>query len=216
MDAVTPTEFSALPDLDDWRFVLGAIHAEFGFVSFSAAGAFVTEVAAAADAADHHPEVTLRYPGRVRVSMRSHDSTSLTTRDVGMAHTVSTIAHAAHATSSPTHGQALEIAIDTMDASRIRPFWAAVLGYVEVGENALADPDHFGATMWFQQMDEPRSERQRFHIDVSVPHDVAAARVDAAIAAGGRLVTDEFARSWWILADADGNEACVCTWQDRS
>ena len=147
--------------------------------------------------------------------MRSHDSASLTTRDVDMARTISTIAHAAHATTAPTHGQLLEIAIDTMDASRIRPFWAAVLGYVEAGENALTDPDGFGAGLWFQQMDEPRTERQRFHLDVSVPHDMAETRVAAAIAAGGKLVSDEFARSWWILADADGNEACVCTWQDR-
>ena len=40
--------------------------------------------------------------------------------------------------------------------------------------------------------------------------------VAAAVAAGGRLVSDAFASSWWILADADGNEACVCTWQDRT
>ncbi len=215
MSAITAADFSAIPDLDDWRFVLGAVHAEFGFTSFAAAGAFVAAVGEAADEADHHPEVTLRYPGRVRVSMRSHDSASLTSRDVDMARTISTIARAAHATSAPTHGQALEIAIDTMDASRILPFWAAVLGYVTASENALADPDHFGASVWFQQMDEPRIERQRFHIDVSVPHDIAEQRVAAAIAAGGRLVSDEFARSWWILADADGNEACVCTWQDR-
>ncbi len=59
------------------------------------------------------------------------------------------------------------------------------------------------------------TERSRFHIDVDVPHDQAAARIEAAIAAGGRLVTDEFAPAWWVLADADGNEACVCTWQGR-
>jgi len=29
------------------------------------------------------------------------------------------------------------------------------------------------------------------------------------------LVTDRYARSWWVLADADGNEACISTWQDR-
>jgi 4a-hydroxytetrahydrobiopterin dehydratase len=215
MDSVTAATFSALPELDDWRFVLGAVHADFGFASFSAAGEFVAAVAAAADAADHHPEVTLRYPGRVRVSMRSHDSAALTSRDVDMAHTVSTLARAARATTHPTHGQALEIAIDTMDASRILPFWAAVLDYVPTSDSSLADPDHFGPGVWFQQMDEPRTERQRFHIDVSVPADVADARVAAAVAAGGRLVTDRFARSWWVLADADGNEACVCTWQDR-
>ena len=34
-------------------------------------------------------------------------------------------------------------------------------------------------------------------------------RVAAAIAAGGVLVTDEYAPSWWTLADAEGNEADV-------
>ncbi|MGZ5405831.1 MAG: VOC family protein, partial [Nocardioides sp.] len=52
----------------------------------------------------------------------------------------------------------------------------------------------------------------RIHIDVWVPHDQAEARVSAALAAGGRLVSDEPAPSWWILADPDGNEACVATW----
>jgi 4a-hydroxytetrahydrobiopterin dehydratase len=64
-------------------------------------------------------------------------------------------------------------------------------------------------------MDAPRTERGRLHIDISLPHDVAEGRMAAAIAAGGRLVTDRFARSWWVLADADGNEACISTWQDR-
>ncbi len=31
------------------------------------------------------------------------------------------------------------------------------------------------------------------------------------VQAGGRLVTDEFAPDWWVVADADGNELCVCT-----
>jgi 4a-hydroxytetrahydrobiopterin dehydratase len=30
------------------------------------------------------------------------------------------------------------------------------------------------------------------------------------IAAGGRLVTDEHAPDWWVLADAEGNELCIC------
>jgi len=214
MTPLTPDEFAAVEGLDDWRFVLGAIHAEFTFGSFGEAAGFVERVGAAADAADHHPDVALRYPGRVRVTLRTHATGGLTTLDVDLARTISGLAADAGATSSPTSGQAVEIAIDTMDAGRIRPFWAAVLGYVDVNGN-LVDPSRLGPPMWFQQMDEPRTERQRFHIDVSVPHDEAAARVAAAIAAGGRLVTDQYARSWWVLADADGNEACVCTWQDR-
>ena len=68
----------------------------------------------------------------------------------------------------------------------------------------------------FQQMDEPRTDRNRFHLDISVPHDVAERRVAAAIAAGGTLVSDRRAKAFWVLADADGNEACICTWQDRT
>jgi 4a-hydroxytetrahydrobiopterin dehydratase len=44
---------------------------------------------------------------------------------------------------------------------------------------------------------------------------VADERVAAAVAAGGHLVNDEYARSFWVLADPEGNEACVCTWEDR-
>ena len=47
------------------------------------------------------------------------------------------------------------------------------------------------------------------------PHDVAEQRVQAALDAGGVLVSDDRAKAFWILADAEGNEACICTWQDR-
>ena len=110
--------------------------------------------------------------------------------------------------------QCLELAIDTMDADRIRPFWAAVLGYRERNGN-LEDPRRLGPPLWFQEMTEPRPQRNRIHLDLSVPHDMAEERVAAALAAGGTLVSDAHARSWWVLADADGNEICICTWQDR-
>jgi 4a-hydroxytetrahydrobiopterin dehydratase len=51
--------------------------------------------------------------------------------------------------------------------------------------------------------------------DLAVAHDEAQARVRAALDAGGRLMDDSFARSFWVLADAEGNEVCVCTWTDR-
>ena len=59
------------------------------------------------------------------------------------------------------------------------------------------------------------SQRNRVHFDITVAHDEAEARVRAALDAGGRLVDDPFARSFWVLADAEGNEVCVCTWADR-
>jgi 4a-hydroxytetrahydrobiopterin dehydratase len=134
--------------------------------------------------------------------------------DVDLAREISALAAAAGATPEPHSAQVIELAIDTLDADRIRPFWKALLDYVEIDGN-LVDPRRAGPPMWFQQMDEPRTQRGRFHIDVTVPHDIAEQRVAAAMAAGGRLITAQYARSWWVLADLDGNEACVCTWQDR-
>ena len=64
-------------------------------------------------------------------------------------------------------------------------------------------------------MDAPRPQRNRIHVDITVAHDAAEARVAAALAAGGTLVSDAHARAFWVLADVEGNEACVCTWQDR-
>jgi 4a-hydroxytetrahydrobiopterin dehydratase len=61
----------------------------------------------------------------------------------------------------------------------------------------------------------PRPQRNRIHIDVWVPHDQAEARIAAAIAAGGHLVTGEYAPAWWVLADAEGNEVDVATWMGR-
>jgi 4a-hydroxytetrahydrobiopterin dehydratase len=61
-------------------------------------------------------------------------------------------------------------------------------------------------------MDAPRPQRSRIHLDVWVPHDQAEARVAAAVATGGRVVSDEMAPSGWVLADPEGNEACVATW----
>jgi 4a-hydroxytetrahydrobiopterin dehydratase len=211
---VSAAEFSALDGLDDWRFVLGAITAEYRAGSYQASASLIEAVAEAAEAAHHHPDVDLRYPGHVRFVLTTHAVGSVTVLDIDLAETISELASRAGA--EPTHAglQALEVAIDTMDADRIRPFWAAVLGYRDEG-GYLVDPRRIGPPFWFQQMDEPRTERSRFHIDISVPHEVAEGRVAAAVAAGGRLVTDRYARSWWVLADADGNEACISTWQDR-
>jgi len=212
--AVTAEEFAAIDGLTDWRFVLGAIRADFRAGSFPAAADLVTAITAAAELAVHHPDFDSRYPDRVRVLLTTHAAEGLTTHDVDLAREISTMAAGSGAVAEPTEPQAIEFAIDSMDADRIRPFWAAVLGYVDK-DGSLVDPLRSGPPLWFQQMKEPRPERGRFHVDISVPHDVAEQRLAAGLAAGGTLVTDRFARSWWVLSDADGNEACICTWHDR-
>lgn len=213
---VTAEQFSSTEGLDDWRVVLRTAEAHFVAPSFPAAGRLVAAIADAAEAADHHPDLSLTYPGRVRVALTTHAVDGLSTHDIDLARHISQLAADAGASAEALGAQILEIAIDTMDAERIRPFWAAVLDYREQADGCLADPRGFGAPVWFQQMDEPRTERNRFHLDVSVPHDLAEQRLEAALAAGGELLTDDYARSFWVLSDAEGNEVCICTWQDRS
>ena len=105
-------------------------------------------------------------------------------------------------------------------SAAIRPFWRAVLGYTdEPGRSGpwdrLVDPLGQGPAVWFQRMDAPRPERNRIHLDVSVPHDEAEPRIQAALAVGGTLLRDTDAPAFWVLADAEGNEACITTWQGR-
>jgi 4a-hydroxytetrahydrobiopterin dehydratase len=222
VEKVSATEFDASADLPDWRVLLGRIEATFRTGSFEAGAAFVGLIAAAAEAADHHPDVDLRYPDRVSVALVTHAARGLTESDVSLARSISELAAAAGVRSEPTATSRVEIAIDALDIDAVRPFWQAVLGYLEepprapgAPVDAVVDPNRIGPAFWFQQMDAPRPQRNRIHVDVTVPHDVAEERVAAAIAAGGTLVSAERARAFWILADPEGNEACVCTWQDR-
>jgi 4a-hydroxytetrahydrobiopterin dehydratase len=69
--------------------------------------------------------------------------------------------------------------------------------------------------LWFQHTDAHQTPRQRFHIDLWVPHDVAEQRIAAAVAAGGRVVDDTNAPSFVVLADHEGNRVCVCTCLER-
>ena len=65
-------------------------------------------------------------------------------------------------------------------------------------------------------MDEPRpGGNGAIHVAVWVPGEQAEARVAAALAAGGRMVRDQFAPAWWTLADAAGNEVDVATTETR-
>jgi 4a-hydroxytetrahydrobiopterin dehydratase len=201
--------------LTDWRLALGALHTRFATGDFAAGLALVQGIAAAAEEMNHHPDVDLRYP-HVDVRLTSHDSGGVTGRDVELARRASALAADLGVRAEPGAVTALELALDTADAERIKPFWAAVLGYDATAADEVSDPAGTLPAVWFQGTDEHAEPRQRWHLDVWVPHDVAEGRVEAALAAGGALVSDAEAPSFWVLADADGNKACVCTWQDRT
>lgn len=219
--SVSPAEFHTRTDVSDWRVITNRIEATFAAPSFAQGAAFIVQVAQAADAAVHHPDLELRYPGRVHIVLTTHAAHGLTTADVDLAIIISGLAAAGGLRSEPLAGSSIEIGIDTVDVNAIRPFWKAVLGYADDAPYhgtvwSLHDPVRVGPPVWFQQMDVARPQRNHIHLDVVVPHDVAEERVGAAIAAGGHLLSDGRARAFWVLADPEGNEACVCTWQDRA
>jgi 4a-hydroxytetrahydrobiopterin dehydratase len=79
----------------------------------------------------------------------------------------------------------------------------------------VRDPSGQVPLLWFQETDAHEPPRQRFHVDVWVPHDVAGERIAAAVAAGGTVVDDTHSPSYTVLADPEGNKACVCCILDR-
>ena len=220
-DKISPLQFHMSDGLDDWR-VLGptpAAYAVFRTGSFAAGARLVDAIAELADAANHHPDVDVRYAA-VTVRMTTHDVGGLSHRDVQLARDISAAARELEIPVDPAAPLDLHFAVDAVVGSDVEPFWRAVLGFDEASEAAddaaprVDDPLGRLPGLWFQQTEAPRPERNTVHLDVWVPHDLAEQRVADAVAAGGHVVTDRWAPAWWVLADAEGNEACVCTWQE--
>jgi 4a-hydroxytetrahydrobiopterin dehydratase len=221
---VTRTEASRAVEHLGWRYVLGSLMTTVTVGSLAQAlDAAAAAAAACGPDADGHlrPSPTA---DRVELELQSPDVSTVTQRDIDLSSAVTGAIRDLGLETTPggpgRSVQKLEIAIDAMDIPSVRPFWRAVLGYTdEPGyagpADALVDPTRQGPAIWFQQMDHPRPQRNRIHLDVSVPHDEADSRIEAALAAGGRLLDGARARAFWVLADAEGNEACISTWQDR-
>ncbi len=202
-----------------WRYLLGELRTQVVTDSLTRSAELATHaVAACAPHADGHLRLDLR-ADRVLVTLHTVEDNFVTAVDLELAARISGLARALGLRTEPGPPvvQVLELGIDALDIAAVRPFWKAVLGFRDAPgqDNALIDPVRQAPALWFQQMDAPRPQRNRIHFDVSVPHEEAPARVEAALAAGGVLVSDQWAPSFWVLADPEGNEACVCTWQGR-
>mgnify|MGYP001180853850 CR=1 FL=1 len=67
-----------------WTLLDGRLHRELQFVDFAEAFAFMTRVAAEAEAADHHPDWSNSW-NRVVIDLQSHDVGRVTERDIDLA-----------------------------------------------------------------------------------------------------------------------------------
>lgn len=134
----------------------------------------------------------------------------------------------------------IQVSVDAADPQRLARFWAVALGYVEqpppAGHEtwaswaaeagvpaealddyaALVDPDGVGPRVLFQRVPEPKTAKNRFHLDLGAggpDHDEALvdAHVARLVEAGGTLVARraQHGDRWVVLQDPEGNELCV-------
>jgi len=74
----------AVASLPEWKLESGELVRTWTFKDFAAAMTFVQHVAAEAEAANHHPDIDIRY-NRVRLALTTHDSGGITSNDIQMA-----------------------------------------------------------------------------------------------------------------------------------
>jgi catechol 2,3-dioxygenase-like lactoylglutathione lyase family enzyme len=97
-----------------------------------------------------------------------------------------------------------DLCIDANDAEKSALFWADLLGLTpgkhHNGAWFLDDPDG-QAVAWVNPVPEPKTAKNRLHIDVN------AEGLEAALAAGATVVDDS--QKWTVMLDPDGNEFCA-------
>jgi 4a-hydroxytetrahydrobiopterin dehydratase len=214
-EAITPSQFHAADGAEDWRVVGDGACAYFRAGSFAAGARLVQAIGELAGIDDHAPDVDLRPDGvTVRLLTLTADYAGMTQQDLDLARRISTVAREQGVTADPSSVQGFLVVPGAPVTAAVVPFWRAVLGYeprIDSPEEDLVDPRGRGPSFWFEEMAEPRPGGGAIHVAVWVPPDQAEARVAAAIAAGGHMVRDKYAPSWWTLADAAGNEADIAT-----
>jgi 4a-hydroxytetrahydrobiopterin dehydratase len=213
---LTYTSVQAEEGLADWRMMFQTLETRYDTGSFATGLELVSAIGAVAEELDHHPELDLRF-ATLHVRLISRDVFGVTLRDLELARRISALAADAGVDADPGAVQVVELALDTAERGEVKPFWRAVLGYDDhpLHDGEVRDLTGIGPALWFQQTDPHDEPRQRFHLDVRVPPEVAGPRIEAALAAGGVLVTQEHAPAFVVLADAQGNKACITTGRGR-
>src|SRR5512138_1597789 len=116
-EGLTPTEVEAA-NLTDWRPLARALHTRFRTGSFVTGLRLVNAIGEAAEAANHHPDLDLRYP-HLNVRLFSHDVGGITDRDIALATRISQLAADLGVAADPSAVSVLELALDTPGYQRI-------------------------------------------------------------------------------------------------
>lgn len=136
----------------------------------------------------------------------------------------------------------IQVVIDCADLARLAAFWASALDYViqppPTGfgswvefltaqgfspdrfndRSAVVDPKDVGPRIFFQKVPEPKTVKNRVHVDVNVGTGLepdaqrvkVGATVERLVAEGASVVqTFDEGEHWVVLQDPEGNEFCV-------
>lgn len=216
VDLVPGGTLGDAPGTSDWHAVFGGV-ACYRVASPSQQRDLVAAAAALADDAgfpllvDARPGLVVLDTGKDRWEADAH---GLDVDLPALAARVQTAARDLGATADPGLPRFVQLFLDAADVAAVRAFWLVALGYVPDGRAALddvVDPRWLNPVLAFQEIDaadtERRRQRNRVHVELALPADVAPGRVATAVTAGGRVLDASGVR--WRVADPEGNELVV-------
>lgn len=212
-ELISAAAFHRAPGVSQWRVTSAGPEVVYRSTTLSAAAALVAPVVAAAERFGILPDVDVR-PEAVVVRVPYRDPEGIPAAAPAFAAEVSRAAAELGLAPDPSLAQAVGIYVAEHSAADVRPFFLAALGYAAFGATDAIDPLRRGPQLAFNPISGDVPSRGRTHFDVFVPADQAQARVDAALAAGGRLVDDANAPAWWSLASPDNHGVDIASWTD--
>jgi 4a-hydroxytetrahydrobiopterin dehydratase len=207
-------DFVAAEGIDDWVVLHGGATAVFRVAGLREAARLAEAVASIPRFDSSGALLTISDPGlTVRLT---RDIYQLEPRHIDLARAVSAVARAHGAVADRGAVQEVQLAIAAKPDAIDVGFWRAVLGYAPMADDNTVDPLGHGSTVWMQELDASKPLQHAMHVDVSVAREHVGARLEAALAAGGRIVDDSNAPAWWTLSDGAGNRVCIAAWPDGS
>ncbi|HSS67036.1 MAG TPA: VOC family protein [Nocardioidaceae bacterium] len=204
--------FLAAEGVEDWVVLHGGATAVFRVPSLREAAQLAEKIAEVPGVEGSEMLLSID-AGRLSVRL-TRGVFRVEERHIALARDVSAVARAHGAVADRTAAQEVSLAIAAKPDEVDVGFWRAVLGYAELDDDNAVDPLGHGSTVWMQDLDPAKVLRHAMHVDVSVAREHVEARLEAALAAGGRIVDDADAPAGWILADRAGNRVCITAWPD--
>lgn len=197
--------------LEDWVVLHGGPTAVFRVESLGDAARLAERIA---EVPGLGPRTALTLTGKQLTVRLTREMWAVEAEHIELARTISAVAREHGATADRSAVQEIQVAVAAKPDAIDIDFWRAVLGYAPVAPDNGIDPLGHGSTVWMQDLDPAKPLKHAMHIDVSVARQHIQARLDAAVAAGGRVVDSSSAPGAYILADRSGNKVCIAAWPD--